>query len=420
MRWRRTGYVAGAVLLAGVIVFAAIAWQPAIPPVKSPDIAITPELVSKGRTVVALGDCAVCHSPEGHPAFSGGLGLRTPFGVIYTTNITPDVETGIGAWSLDAFMRAMRHGVSRDGHLLYPAFPYIHYTKVTDDDLRAAYAYLMTQPAVHAPAPRNDLPLPLRFRPALAVWNLLYLRPGAAPALDASPRERGRYLVEGLGHCSSCHTALGIIGGESGRYLGGGDVDGWHAPALDVLAHAPRPWTVEQLSAYLTTGLASEHGASAGPMRPVTDNLGDVPPEDVHAIATYLMTIQTSQPPTAPKAGAVADASQLARGHALFDGVCATCHGDGGPMETQLGRPPLAASSALQGPTPRNAIMMVLQGIPWPSHPKPTAYMPAFADNLTDDQIADLVVYLRSTTSQPPWPDVRDEVRRARKDLSHD
>lgn len=419
-RWKRRLFVLGAISLAGVGVFAVMAWEPALPAVASPDIAITPALVEQGRKVVALGDCAVCHSPPGHPAFSGGLGLKTPFGVIYTTNITPDVSTGIGTWSLAAFTRAMRHGVSRDGQLLYPAFPYIHYTKVTDEDLQAAYAYLMTRAPVHAPAPVNDLPLPLRFRPALAVWNLLYLRPGAAPATDDSPRARGQYLVDGLGHCSSCHTALGVIGGESGDYLGGGTVDGWQAPALTSLRSAPHPWTVRQLSDYLKTGLASEHGAAAGPMRPVTENLGEVEPDDVLAISTYLMSIQGDRPPAVQASGPDADPAQVARGRATFEASCAICHGEGSPMGTHVGRPPLQASSALVGPTAQNAIMTVLQGIPWPDRPEPTAYMPAFADILTDEQVTDLAVYLRSTTHRPAWQDVDGMVRKARKELPHD
>jgi len=418
--WKRRLVVAAGLLVACALAFVAFAWQPALPRVSSPDIELTPGLIAQGRRVVELGDCAVCHSPKGHPAFSGGLGLKTPFGTIYTTNITSDGPTGIGSWSLAAFVRAMRHGVSRDGHLLYPAFPYIHYTKVTDEDLRAAYAYLMTRPAVRAPAPANDLPLPLRFRPALAFWNLLYLRPGAVPATDHSPLARGRYLVAGLGHCSSCHTALGLIGGESGEYLGGGDVDGWHAPSLTTLRDAPRPWTVGQLTDYLRTGMAGEHGAAAGPMRPVTDNLGEVAPDDVLAMATYLMSIQKGPSHRDPSPGPGAATSQLARGQALFEVSCAVCHGEASAMGTHIGRPPLQASSALAGPTPQNAIMTVFEGIPWPDRPVPAAYMPPFAGTLTDAQVTDLVVYLRSTTGQAPWPDVDSGVRKARKELSHD
>ncbi|HVI56010.1 MAG TPA: cytochrome c [Luteibacter sp.] len=409
----------GSIAVVGIAAFAAVAWQPAIAPVARPDVDLTRSLIERGRAVVALGDCAVCHSPAGHRAFTGGLGLHTPFGVIYTTNISPDPATGIGQWSLAAFVRAMRKGVSRDGHLLYPAFPYIHYTKVTDDDLRAAYAFLMSQPAVQATAPDNELPLPLRFRPALAVWNLLYLDEGAVPAADGSAKARGRYLVDGLGHCSSCHTPLGIIGGEKqAEHLGGGDIEGWHAPALTELAWAPRPWTRQQLSDYLSGSLASDHGAAAGPMRPVTESLASVAPADVAAMAEYILTLQRSVPVPTTAAIVPASTAQVNRGRALFDGACAICHGPGSPMITHVGRPPLGLSSALYGPSPRNAIMTIMQGIPWPDGPANTQYMPAFADVLTDEQVTDVVAYLRSTVpGKPAWDDVEKRVAEAREEL---
>lgn len=157
-----------AILVIGAGAFLVIAVKPSIDPVDKPDVALAPALVASGARIVALGDCIVCHTAPGGADYAGGLLLKTPFGVIYTANITPDRATGIGAWSLEAFRRALRQGISRDRHLLYPAFPYIHYTKGTDDDIKAAYAFLMTRPAASAPAKTNDLPLPLRFRPSLA------------------------------------------------------------------------------------------------------------------------------------------------------------------------------------------------------------------------------------------------------------
>lgn len=403
--------------LVGIGLFLTLAIEPAIAPVARPDVALSPALVAQGGRIVALGDCVVCHTAPGGHAYAGGLPLKTPFGTLYTTNITPDRETGIGEWSFEAFRRAMRRGVSRDGHLLYPAFPYIHYTKVTDEDLRAAYAFLMTRAPVHAPARRNELPLPLRFRPSLAVWNLLYLREGPEPAAGNTPAERGRYLVEGLGHCSSCHTPLGIIGGEQRHaFMQGGVVDDWSAPALDQLAAAPRPWTAGQITDYLRTGLASEHGAAAGPMRPVTENLGRVPREDAQAIAAYLLTLQkplrTAKP--SPPSG---DLDQrIDHGRQVFAGACAECHGEGSPMRGAMGRPALAMSSAVFGPTPRNAIMTIREGLAWPSQPGTTAYMPPFADVLSDRQIADLLAYLRSTSPHAaPWPGLDEQVAHLRE-----
>ncbi|WP_049621415.1 c-type cytochrome [Frateuria defendens] len=407
----------GAAGFIGIGLFLALAIKPAIAPVARPDVALSPALVAQGERIVALGDCVVCHTAPGGRAYAGGLPLKTPFGTLYTTNITPDRGTGIGEWSFEAFRRAMRQGVSRDGHLLYPAFPYIHYTKVTDEDLRAAYAFLMTRTPVHAPARRNELPLPLRFRPSLAFWNLLYLREGPEPATGDAPAERGRYLVEGLGHCSSCHTPLGVIGGEKHREsMQGGVVDDWSAPALDQLAAAPQPWTAGQIVDYLRTGLASEHGAAAGPMRPVTENLGRVPREDVQAIAAYLLTLQkplrTVEPPAPP-----GDQDQrIDRGRQVFAGACAECHGEGSPMRGAMGRPALAMSSAVFGPSPRNAVMTIREGLAWPSQPGSTTYMPPFADVLNDRQIADVVAYLRSTAPHAaPWSGLDEQVAHLRE-----
>ncbi|SHM15273.1 c-type cytochrome [Rhodanobacter sp. OK091] len=406
-----------AALVIGAGVLFALAIKPSIDPVAKPNVALTPTLIAQGARVVALGDCVVCHTAPDGADYAGGLPLKTPFGIIYTTNITPDRATGIGTWSLEAFRRAMRQGVSRDGHLLYPAFPYIHYTKVTDHDIEAAYAFLMTRPAAYAPARTNELPLPLRFRPSLAFWNLLYLREGAQPAASDSPVDRGKYLVEGLGHCSSCHTMMGVIGGEKRReYMQGGVVDQWSAPALDQLAASPHPWVAQQIADYLSTGLAGEHGAAAGPMRPVTENLRRVPREDVEAIAAYLLSLQ--QPWRAPQSSAALSdlAQRIDRGKQVFAGACAECHDDGSPMRDAMGRPALTMSSAVMSPSPRNFVMTVHKGLAWPAQPDHTVYMPPFADVLTDQQIADLATYVRSTSAQPtPWPDLDKHVAELRE-----
>ncbi|TFW15865.1 cytochrome c, partial [Duganella callida] len=276
---------------------AAAAWvfQPAIAPISPPSPNdFDPASVARGARVVAQGDCMVCHTSAGGAPYAGGLPLRTPFGTIYTTNITPDAQTGIGTWPLAAFTRALRHGVSRDGHLLYPAFPYIHYTRMSSADIDDAYAYLMTRTPVAARAPDNDLLLPLRFRPLLAGWNLLYLRPGprADDPAQSAQWNRGRYLVDGAGHCASCHSTLDPIGGERSPAFSGGNIDGWDAPALTDLLNAPKPWTREQLALYLRHGWSPEHGAAAGPMGPVTHSLAQVPQADTDAIATYIMSLQ--------------------------------------------------------------------------------------------------------------------------------
>ncbi len=372
--------------------------------------------LAAGARIVALGDCMVCHTARDGAAYAGGLGLKTPFGTIYSTNITPDPETGIGRWPLAAFMRAMREGASRDGHLLYPAFPYIHYTRMTDTDIALAYSYLMSRTPVKVRQPDNELPLPLKMRPMLAFWNALYLRPGPAAAqpaaaLQADTRvERGRYLVDTLGHCASCHSGLNLIGGERQPPFQGGNIDGWDAPALTHLAHGEHPWTREELANYLRSGLSLAHGAAKGPMRPVTERLAGVPREDVEAMASYLMTIQA---PLEPAAAAPVSPPQVA-GAALFAASCASCHSPSAPMMALSGRPPLARSSALSNTSATNFVQTVLGGIA--REPGSPVYMPPFADILSDQQIATLAAYVRQDAGKPAWTGVPETSARLRKE----
>jgi mono/diheme cytochrome c family protein len=415
---------AGVVVVAAALVAAFLMWKPAIAPIGPPPASsFDAQTRLAGARVVALGDCIVCHTAKGGQPFAGGLPLATPFGTIYATNITPDVQTGIGNWSLEAFTRAVRYGVARDGHLLYPAFPYIHFTRMSDHDISAAYAYLMTREPVNATAPANALIFPLNFRPLLAFWNVLFLHPGEQPT-DASKDavwNSGKLLVDGLGHCASCHSPLNMIGGEkSGHAFDGGIVDGWDAPALNALAAAPKPWTQEQLVSYLRSGRASEHGAAAGPMLAVTRDLATVPAEDVQAIATYILSIQKPQPGVvnvsadAQPHGETSPAAQ--RGAILFSASCAQCHGAASPMQSIGERPPLAFSTAVNAATPRNAIQMMLGGINW--HGEDTVnYMPAFNEVYSDQQIADLASYIRAAYSQrEPWNDVEATVAKLREE----
>lgn len=450
MNRRRLWIAAAGLAIAALAVAAGMMYKPAIDPVPVPSPAgFDPELVREGARVVALGDCVVCHTSKDGRPFAGGLPLATPFGTIYATNITPDADTGIGHWSEAAFARALRHGIARDGHPLYPAFPYVHFTRMPDRDISAAYAYLMSRDPVHATPPANRLIFPLNFRPLVAFWNVLFLRPG--------PREpdtshdavwnRGKLLVDGLGHCASCHSPLNAIGGEkAGHAFDGGIVDGWEAPPLNALADAVRPWTEAQLVEYLRTGRASEHGAAAGPMLPVTRDLARVPAEDVQAIAAYLLSIQktpalmnpinagnatsaTAATPTITQA-ALQAASQAGlqpsshattpagqRGATLFNASCAQCHGPASPMQTLGERATLAFSTAVNAGTPRNAIQMMLNGIAWHGEDA-IHYMPAFSGLYDDRQIADLAAYIRGAYStKPAWPDAAPLVADLRKTL---
>ena len=408
---RRAGTLrrAGAAALAVAALGGLLCWWAApapIAPLAAPPPPASAAVLAAGARIVALGDCMVCHTAKDGAAYAGGLGLRTPFGTIYSTNITPDPQTGIGRWPLAAFTRAMREGASRDGHLLYPAFPYIHYTRMTDTDIALAYSYLMSRTPVKVRQPDNELPLPLKMRPMLAFWNALYLRPGPAAvqpgaALQADTRvERGRYLVDTLGHCASCHSGLNLIGGERQPPFQGGNIDGWDAPALTQLAHGANPWTRDELADYLRSGLSLTHGAAKGPMRPVTERLAGVPREDVVAIANYLMSIQAPARPAAP-----VSATQVhAEGARLFAAACAGCHAPAAPMMALSGRPPLSRSSALASTSATNFVQTVLGGIPWEHGSQ--VYMPPFADILSDQQIAALASYVRQGAGQEAWTDV--------------
>ncbi len=410
------GRIAGLLLLAVAAAAAAgtaLVWKPAIAPVAPPAPGIfTPDAVAQGAVLAAVGDCAVCHTAAHGRPLAGGRPLPTPFGTIYATNITPDGETGIGLWSEEAFRRAMRDGIDRSGRHLYPAFPYPHFTRATDPDIAAIYAFLMTRPVVQAKTPANALPFPLNVRATIASWNLLFLRPRA---WQPDPRQsaewnRGAYLADAVGHCGACHTSHNGLGAEhDSRGLDGGEAEGWDAPALQAASPAGTPWTVEALEGYLRHGFAARHGAAAGPMGPVTQQLARVPDQDVRAIAVYVASMMPKAPAASVKTpGTAAD-------NAVFAGACGGCHGPDAPM-TRGGAPSLALSSVVNAPSPRDAIQMILHGIPW-REGQAGPYMPGFAAVLSDRQVADLVQYLRARFSNgPAWTDIESQVRRARRD----
>jgi mono/diheme cytochrome c family protein len=402
--------VVGGIAAIGVIC-GALAWKPSIPPV-TPAAAASfgADVVARGAALAAIGDCAVCHSAKSGRPYAGGRPLSTPFGVIYATNITPDVETGIGGWSEQAFRRSMREGVDRDGRYLYPAFPYPHFTHATDQDIAALYAFLMTRAPVSAKPTPNAIVFPLNIRLLLAGWDWLFLRTGAwQPHPSRSAEEnRGAYLAETLGHCGACHTPLNLLGAEErSKAFRGGEAEGWDAPALQAASPARAPWTVESLTDYLRTGFATGHGAAAGPMREVTDQLARAPIEDVRAIAVYFVSLMGPAKP--------ALAGRVIAYDAVFDGACAGCHAPGSPSR-QLGAPSLAASTAVNAPSPRDAIQTILKGIPW-REGRAGPFMPGFAAELSDPQVAHLVEYLRASFGNgPAWIDVEKQVRRAREE----
>ena len=289
---RITASVIAIVMLAGAAAAYAIVWRPAIAAIDPPAAqTFDTTLVKRGRELAAIGNCNDCHTVRGGRNFAGGLPVPTPFGTIFSSNITPDAETGIGRWSEAAFRRAMRSGVNRAGQHLYPTFPYDHFTNVSDQDDQALYAYLMTRQPVHAPARENQLPFPLDQRPVIAGWKLLFLHTSTYRLDPAQSAEwnRGAYLVEGLAHCGACHTPRNALGAERATaQFAGGDVDNWHAYALDERSASPVPWNAEALFGYLRDGWHPDHGTARGPMAEVVSNLSSVPDSEVRAIAAYM------------------------------------------------------------------------------------------------------------------------------------
>jgi mono/diheme cytochrome c family protein len=420
------GGVVVALLLGGVGMAFAIAWRPAIAAVDPPKPqSFDPSLVKRGRELAALGNCNDCHTVRGAKNYAGGLPVPTPFGTIYSSNITPDAETGIGQWSEAAFLRAMRLGVDRKGRHLYPTFPYDHFTNVSDEDDRALYAYLMTREPVHAPARDNQLSFPFNQRVAVAGWKFLFLHPGTYKPDPTRSAEwnRGAYLVEGLAHCGACHTPRNALGAEKlNAIFAGGAVDHWQAYPINAQSPAPVPWNADALYAYLRDGFHPDHGTARGPMAEVVRNLAVVPASDVRAIATYMAEIfgapsaeqkLRGEEALAQAKSAPAPAPADSAGGAIYAAACAGCH--------ESGRPPpygginLALSTAISGPDPRNLANIVLAGVP-PVEGERSPIMPGFAASMNDAQVAALLTYLRSRFSkQPAWIDLDSVVAEARR-----
>lgn len=413
--------------LAGAATFAAVslAVAPAIAPIARPDPATwSAATIERGRQLAALGACATCHTAKDGVPYAGGLSLPTPFGTVMTTNITPDVETGIGSWSYAAFERAMRVGLHRDGRQLYPAFPYPSFAKASEADLQALYAFLMSQPAVRQESEPSKLTFPFNLRPLLAGWNLLFNRGGELKPDPARSAEwnRGRYLVDGLGHCGACHTPRNALGAEKAgsAYLAGGEAEGWTAPALTKLSASPIPWSEAELYAYLKTGTSRHHGAASGPMAPVIAELRELPDADVRAMATYLASLSEPLPAAEAEELVARIEQQTARATnpatspvaRLYDGACAACHETGRAAPLLNAGPMLGVSSKLHAATPTNLVNMLLEG-----GQHGIGSMPSFATALDDRQLADLAAYLRGrfAPEKPAWSGIEDAIAKGRK-----
>ena len=354
--------------------------------------------VSRGAYLARAGNCMACHTAAGGRAYAGGRAIQTPFGSIYTSNLTPDRESGIGNWSADDFWRALHNGKSRDGRFLYPAFPYPNYTKVTRIDADALYAYLMTLTPVRQENQANTLAFPFNQRVLLAFWRTLYFTPGeyAAEPSRSAQWNRGAYLVQGLGHCGACHTGRDALGGSLARHdLGGASIpgSGWYAAALGQADDG-------ELARLLKTGV-SMRGAVFGPMAEVVSaSLQHLSDADTEAMAAYLGTVARSTPAAQDSGVRVTGdtAVMLRQGAALYRRHCAECHQDKG--QGQPGAyPALAGNRAMSTAAAVNPVRMVLNGGFPPStagNPRPYG-MPPFGHALNDQEVAAVVSFLRTS-----------------------
>ncbi len=426
---RRSTFASIAAACTAVIGIAAavLPWR-SIAPIAHPDASTySASTIARGQQLAALGNCAVCHTETNGVVNAGGRALETPFGIVYSTNITPDPETGIGTWSYPAFERSMREGIHRDGRHLYPAFPYNHFAKTTDADLQALYAYLMAQAPVRAVNRETALAFPFNLRPLMAGWNALFHKPAVFeddPAQSAV-WNRGAYLVESLGHCGACHTPRNALGAErtAKTYLAGGTAEGWEAPPLTSLSHAPIPWSEDELFTYLRTGISRFHGVAAGPMAPIVKELAAVPDSDIRAMAIYLASFNDTPINSATQEALATRLETLTSvkvssspmGARIYEGACAVCHQVGGPALFGS-RPSLALNSNVHSAMPDNLIQVILHGIETPVS-SDLGYMPAFKNSFNDEQVTELVSYLRRqfAPDKAPWTDVASAVSKIRR-----
>lgn len=398
------------------------------------------DLVQRGAYLARAGDCRACHTAPGGQPFAGGLPVPTPIGKVYATNITPDLETGIGRYSVNDFVRVMREGVAKDGHRLYPAMPYTSYTKVSQEDLVALYAYFMqgVKP-VRNPNHPTKLSWPLNMRSLMAVWNSLYFKKGeyvADPDKSAS-WNRGAYLVQGFGHCGECHTPRGIAGHvkagsekNSRQYLAGTTLDNWHASPLtgdrETGLHA---WSKEEIVEFLKTGRTARVAALGVMAEVVGKSTQYLTDQDLMAIAEYLKSLP---PSNSEDQGNVEQASAASattralragdtnmRGARVYLENCSACHrSDGSGAKRTF--PNLANNEAVNAKDPISLIHIVLAGASMPStQTEPFAFaMPDFGWRLSDAEVADVLSFVRNSWGNHAPAVSHDEVGRVRKTLA--
>jgi mono/diheme cytochrome c family protein len=375
-----------------------------------------PEAITHGKALTIAGDCASCHTADPAKPFAGGKRIDTPFGAIFSPNLTPDRDTGIGAWSDEDFHRALRHGVAPDGSRYYPAFPYPNFTKLVRDDILAIRAYLATVAPVRNVTPPPELRWPLNYRVVMRGWNWLFFKPGILQPdqQKGTAWNRGRYLVEGLGHCGACHTPKNIFGADRrGQAYGGARVADMFAPRLDGAERSGlKSWSVDDIVEYLQSGRNGKSHAG-GPMSEVvvnsTSQMSDV---DVRAIAIYLKDLPAGAPEPAVSPPPPA---QMANGEKIYRGACVACHELDGSSAPRI-YPPLPGNANLQSADPSSTLRIILDGAESVTTPRAPnkGSMPAYP-KLSDQDIADVTTYIRNSWGNAAPAVTAKEVGTARK-----
>ncbi len=421
-----------------VLIAAAVAWWDRASPIAEVDAARAQPLdaaaaaaqIERGRVLALAGNCATCHTARGGAPYAGGRALDTPFGTVYGSNLTPHEGSGLGRWSAGHFWRALHEGRGHDGRRLVPVFPYTETTRITREDSDALFAFLRTLPPVDQPKRTHDLRWPYGTQAALAVWRVLFFRPGV---YEPDPRQsaqwnRGAYLVNGAAHCVACHGGRNLLGGVADGGFGGGliPLQNWYAPALNRAGEASvADWPVHEIVALLRDGSAPR-GQANGPMAEVVmASTQHLPPSDLQAMALYLKSLPTEPE---PEPAALRDPAQTAlrvqAGAALYAEHCAACHGAtgqggvaaGGPRAGQRVVPPLAGNRSVTQQPPANVVRSIALGGFGPvtaGNPAPHG-MPPFAHLLSDEEIAQIATFLRRSWGAQASPVTAPEVARWR------
>ncbi|MDQ2734471.1 MAG: cytochrome c [Pseudomonadota bacterium] len=426
---RRSAQVSIVVIAVGVTA-AAVAWfllRPGfLPQVRGAAAAnATTQVIDRGEYLARAGDCVACHTEPGGKEFAGGRAMPTPFGNLYVPNITADDETGIGLWSANDFYRLMHTGLSRDGNLMYPAMPFASYTKVTRADSDAIFSYLLSVAPVHQKNRPHELRFPYNNRDLLLGWRALYFSEGefVADPKQSTQWNRGAYLVQGLGHCAMCHTAINALGGSSeSKAFEGGMIPNqhWYAPSLTSNREAGLgDWSLEDISDLLQVGV-SHRATVYGPMAEVVyDSLQHLSDEDAQAMAVYLKALPQRDSEPAPSSSArLVDPTVMELGRNIYVKQCSVCHGDEGKGQPPF-YPPLAANRSIVMASPVNSIRMVLNGGYPPGtakNPRPHG-MPPFAHILNDAEVAAIVTYIRVAWNNTGTPVTAAQANDLRKVL---